>query len=213
MGNLSQYADQIKGVGSELKSAKVLSENIDSIIEKRFDAASGEMVKSLKKLISDSTQDSVFSNSVHQAVLSISQNNQMLMGDLTKDMRKLVVEVDSKQREFSKAVSAELESVNRNVNAKIKSLEGSVSSMEKNVGKLPQQFPIADKVDLSGLVKDIAAVRSAVASIPTAKIPKPQDLTPQLKALEKKMSSRVHAFDVIRDEYSGLVKRITVKVK
>ena len=79
----------------------------------------------------------------------------------------------------------------------------------------PLSPPEPEKVDLSGVNKGIAAVGRAVQSIPTAQFPDMSadfsKLEKKINDLKKKLSTRVHVFDIERE--NDLVKRITVKVK
>jgi hypothetical protein len=73
---------------------------------------------------------------------------------------------------------------------------------------LPKEFPIPKDVDLSNLATT-DDVNKAVQSIEMPKI-KTVDVTPQLKAMEKRMSKRVVEFDVQYDPISHDINKIVV---
>ena len=181
MGNLSQYAEQIQGVQSKLNEAESIKDNMDEMISKRFEEVSNKMMKSLEGLVNANNKDTIMSSSVTQAVLSIAQNNQLLMRDLEKEMRQTNKDMTANNN----ALKAEVKKVGDGVS---KTLAGQLTNIAKQVSAIPTQFPDQIKTDLSGLEKGIEGLMSAISSIPQPDIPKQADMTPQFKKLEKQLN-------------------------
>ena len=203
MGNLSQYAEQIQGVQSKLNEAESIKENIDEVISKRFEEVSNKMMKSLEDLVNTNNKDSVMSSSVTQAVLSIAQNNQLLMRDLEKELRQTNKDMTSNNN----AMKSEVAKVGNDVS---KTLAG----ITKQVEAIPTQFPEQIKTDLSGVEKGIRNLMSAISSIPMPEYPKQADMSPQFKRIEKQLIALKkkpnHEFIVHRNS-DDLVTKVTAK--
>ena len=203
MGNLSQYAEQIQGVQSKLNEAESIKDNMDEIISKRFDEVSKRMMKSLEDLVNTNNKDSVMSSSVTQAVLSIAQNNQLLMRDLEKELRQTNKDMTSNNN----AMKSEVAKVGNDVS---KTLAG----ITRQVEAIPTQFPEQIKTDLSGVEKGIRNLMSAISSIPMPEYPKQADMSPQFKRIEKQLIALKkkpnHEFIVHRNS-DDLVTKVTAK--
>ena len=203
MGNLSQYAEQIQGVQSKLNEAESIKENMDEIISKRFEEVSKRMMKSLEDLVNTNNKDSVMSSSVTQAVLSIAQNNQLLMRDLEKELRQTNKDMTSNNN----AMKSEVAKVGNDVS---KTLAG----ITRQVEAIPTQFPEQIKTDLSGVEKGIRNLMSAISSIPMPEYPKQADMSPQFKRIEKQLIALKkkpnHEFIVHRNS-DDLVTKVTAK--
>ena len=203
MGNLSQYAEQIQGVQSKLNEAESIKDNMDEIISKRFDEVSKRMMKSLEDLVNTNNKDSVMSSSVTQAVLSIAQNNQLLMRDLEKELRQTNKDMTSNNN----AMKSEVAKVGNDVS---KTLAG----ITKQVEAIPTQFPEQIKTDLSGVEKGIRNLMSAISSIPMPEYPKQADMSPQFKRIEKQLIALKkkpnHEFIIHRNS-DDLVTKVTAK--
>ena len=98
-----------------------------------------------------------------------------------------------------------------------KALQAQITNISTDVAKIPTKHPEQIKTDLSGLGKDIKEVGRAVQSIPTAKFPDMSNnfklMEKQISDLKKKLSQRVHVFEIERDPHNELVKRIVVRTK
>jgi hypothetical protein len=206
MGNLSQYAEQIQGVQSKLNEAESIKDNMDEMISKRFEEVSNKMMKSLEGLVNANNKDTIMSSSVTQAVLSIAQNNQLLMRDLEKEMRQTNKDMTANNN----ALKAEVKKVGDGVS---KTLAGQLTNIASQVKAIPTQFPEQIKTDLSGVEKGIRNLMSAISSIPLPDIPKQADMTPQFKRLEKQLIALKkkpnHEFIVHRNS-DDLVTKVTV---
>lgn len=74
------------------------------------------------------------------------------------------------------------------------------------------KFPEPRNVDLSGINRDLIALRQAINNI---RIPDPVDVTPQVQALESKITEskgkRTHTFEIVRDPFTDLITKVNVK--
>ena len=99
-----------------------------------------------------------------------------------------------------------------------KSIKGLVSQARNSQAAQNDILSEQVKTDMSGLDKGIKEVGRAVKDIPPAKFP---DMSSNFKLMEKKiadlqkkLSQRVHVFEIERDPQNGdLVKRIVVRTK
>jgi hypothetical protein len=208
MGNLSQYADQIQGVRSRLDEADSIKEDMDDMISKRFEAVSKEMMKSLENLVNTNNKDSIMSSSVTQGVLSIAQNNQLIMRDLEKEMRA----INKQMMENYNSTKSEVGKVRDHIGNISGSLSGMIDKLAKSVDKIPTRFPEQIKTDLSGLEKGLIKLELAIKEIPLPEVPKMVDVSPQINELKKMISKRTHTFEINRGA-NDLIKTVTVRTK
>ena len=136
-------------------------------------------------------------------------------------------------KKADKTLNAELSTITREIISTINNTSGSISgqisgesstetiellgrqilAIGLQIDLLPKSFPLPKDTDLSGLSEQINALRSTILEIPKQEIPPAVDVTPQLKAMEKRMSKRIFKFDVIRDTVSRLIDKIVVTEK
>ena len=207
MGNLSQYAEQIQGVQSRLDEADSMKENMDDMISKRFEEVSNKMMKSLEGLVDSNNKDSIMSNSVTQGVLSIAQNNQLIMRDLEKEMRG----INKQMMDNYSSIKSEVSKVGDGVS---KTLAGQLTKLAKQVEAIPTQFPDQIKTDLSGVEKGIRHLMSAISSIPMPDYPKQADMSPQFKELKKQIAQSLKKKDtefIVHRNSDELVTKVTAK--
>ena len=205
MGNLSQYAEQIQGVQSKLNEADSIKDNMDEMISKRFEEVSNKMMKSLEGLVDSNNKDSIMSSSVTQAVLSIAQNNQLLMRDLEKELRQTNKDMTANNN----AMKAEVKKVGDGVS---KTLAGQLTNIASQVKAIPTQFPDQIKTDLSGVERGIRNLMSAISSIPLPEYPKQADMSPQFKKLEKQLNGlkKKDTEFIVHRNSDDLVTKVTV---
>ncbi|MBU8921778.1 MAG: hypothetical protein KOO63_08160 [Bacteroidales bacterium] len=146
-----------------------------------------------------------------------------MQGDVSDESKEISGHIRSLESFLQKKTSTEglaqmmhtLAADNQRLSARIDALSTVTDDITKSVNALPTQFPVAEKVDLSGLDKTIKTVGVAVKNIPTTKFP---DMRADFSRIEKKvtdlqkeLSKRVHVFDIERE--NDLVKRIVVRAK
>ena len=205
MGSLAHLTGGIDKIRTKLEQADAMGLDLSGLLGKKFDDVNSKLEKSLNTLITQSNQaqNSAFSNAVQQAVAGITQSQQILLSSnmgLVQEILKL-----------KKEISEEVEEVRAGVGSGNQSLAGQMDNLAKSVDRLPTSYPEQIKTDLSGVMNGIKAVQSSVKSIPVTKIPAQKDIAPLFKNLEKKLSKRVHTFEIERDQ--DMIKRITVTTK
>jgi hypothetical protein len=208
MGKLSHLTSGVDKIRKRLESAEAMGGDVSDLFDEGFGRVNSNLNKAMKDLVAESNrqQNTAFSSVVSQAVLAVTQSQQMFLNAVSRITDEVISSRDSLTKEVGK-VSSGVGSVNQ-------SLAGQINNLAKSVERLPTQFPEQKETDLSGLAKDIKAVGSAIRSIPAPLIPK-TDLTgleKTIAGLEKKLSKRVHIFEIQRDA-NDLAKTITVRTK
>lgn len=181
--------------------------SLESTLKKRFGEVNENLSKSMKLLVeeSDRQRNTAFSNSVANAVLAVTQNNQILLDGLSR-----------MSRDAQKGITQTIDASGKVVRDESSTLKDKLELLSTQLAKLPKEFPIPKDVDLSGLSKDIKMVATSIKNIPTAEfpsIPKAVDLSPRFDSIDKKLSKRVHVFEIERDRLTELITKITVRVK
>lgn len=203
MGRLANLKDGIADVRSRLDAGENLAESrmvdINAVMDGQYNRLSSRISKELSRLVSESqsSQDQRFAASVQRTVDALLKNQDVLLNSLS---RWSLDGVNS-----SKAISGEIGKVSNRV--EVESISRQVIALGLQVDALPKEFPIPKDVDLSGLAADIAKLNVSIGNI---KFPKTVDVTPQLKAMEKRMSKRVVDFDVTYDPLSKDITNIRV---
>ena len=204
---LEHLVKGIEQTQARLKRADMVKEGLEESIARRLDESNKMLVGVLKELVAEQTNGALFSSSVHQTVLSITQNNQILLRALEKQTRNVVKEVESSNRNTIK----EIEKVNKSVGSGNQALEGQINNLSKSVDRIPTQFPVQKETDLSGLSREIKSVGAAVSNIPTAKPADLRGVESKISSLETKLSKRVHVFEIERGKEG--IKKVTVRTK
>ena len=205
MGSLAHLTGGIDKIRTKLEQADAMGLDLSGLLGKRFDEVNSKLEKNLNKLVAQAgqTQNTSFANAVSQAVLSITQQQQMMLNSNASVLTELI--------KLKKELSEEVEEVKAGVGSVNQSLAGQIDNLAKSVERLPTQFPEQVKTDLSGLINGLKEIHSSVKSIPVPKIPAQKDMSPLFKNLEKKLSKRVHTFEIEREQ--DMIKRITVTTK
>ena len=191
----------VNGIGdlqSRLANAdRVQSSNTDEQFSKLLE----NVQKELKRLV-DTHQ-----NSAHEAITSVVQKaiypTTQTQVTLLNSLLKIANDADS----ASKLISGEIGKASSRKD--VAELSKQVLALGLQIDELPKTFPLPKDIDLSGLSKGITELKTSISSIKFPEMPKTIDVTPQLKAMEKRMGKRVVEFEVIRDSF-GLIQKIVV---
>lgn len=204
MGKLAHLTSGVEQIRKKLENAEM--GDIGNVLDDGLAKVNKNLQDSLDKLVKEANQSQnvAFSNAVQQAVLSVTQSQQIILNALSRITAQVI--------ESAEATSKEVDKVNSGVGGVKSSLAGQIDNLAKLVERLPTQIPEPEKVDLSGIDKNIKALGGVIKAIPAPIIPEQKDATPAIKALEKKLAKRVHEFTIHRDD-DKLVTKITVKAK
>lgn len=210
MGNLAHIVEGLNSDKDRQSETDAVRGNLDSMLDGRFKEVGKNLESSLRTLVSESgkSQSAAFQQAVNQAVFAINQSNQIMLNTLNR----MSQETDGNYKAVSKGVGE----ATKSVGGAEQKLAGQINNLAKSVELLPTQFPEPEKVDLSGITKEIKALQSNVKNIPTAKPAKPTDISgivKRLDKLEKKIAARVFEFIPERDDLDNLIQKVTVKVK
>lgn len=167
---------------------------------------------------------SSMSTSAEEAVLSVTQSQQMLLNALARLQQQVENSNKAMQQVIDiRPVLSELGKIRTSVGNISDSAKTGNTSSRKDVANLSAQvialglqidaLPVPKEIDLSGLSSDLNGLKTSIAAIKIPEIPKTIDVTPQLKEMEARMSNRIYKFDVIRDTVSGLIDKIVVTEK
>ena len=214
MALLGERVKQVQNMQSKLDEADAIKSDSSEFLNARFDESDKKMDKTLQKVLKDQSEQAVFASSVHQTVLQVAQNSQLMLTGILSDLKEIERQVNAK----SDSIKSDVGKVKGDVSSSQQNMTGKLDKISADLAKLPTQIPEPPKTDLSQVINGIKQVGSAVQNIPTAKFP---DMSPsfskmekKIAELQKKLSTRVHVFDIERDKHNGdLVKRITVRTK
>ena len=212
MGKLSQFTEGISNIRTQLDDADSVKGNMDSMLEGRFSEVNENLGKAMQNLVSESNkqQNDAFRLAVEQAVLAVTQNNQIVLNSLNR--------MSQEAQKGQDGLNSNINSTGKAGSVENKALQAKLETVLTDISKIPTQFPKQIKTDLSGLDKAIMAVGLQVDSIPTAKFPDMSGnfskMEKKITDLQKKLATRVHVFEIERDSMNGdLVKRIVVRTK
>jgi len=209
MGNLAHLTGGIDRIRDKLAQADAMGLDLSDVLGKRFDEVNEKLAKNLDTLLKQSqqSQNSAFQTAVQQAVLNITQSQQIMLNSNVGVLQELL--------KLKEELSEEVEEVKSGVGSSSESLSGQINAIAKGIELLPTSFPEPEKVDLSKVLTGISNLGTMVKSIPT-EIPKAEktDLSAiekRLTAVEEALKKRVHKFDIER--VNDQIKTITVRTK
>ena len=212
MAKLEHLMGGIKQVQSRLNEAESIKSNTNDFLSQRMDESDKKMDASLADFMKKKGEESVFLASVNQTMLQTAQNSQVKLGTIINDLKVLERQANDNRGKIKSDVSTFKGDVSKGQ----KNVASKLDKLSADLAKLPTQIPEPEKVDLSGLDKAMMALGLQVDNIPTAKIP---DMSPNFSKMEKKiadlqkkLSTRVHTFEIERNS-DDLVKRIVVSTK
>jgi hypothetical protein len=206
MPKLDYLVKGLQQTQAKLDSAAEMKGGLSESIGKRLEESNKMLVGVLKEIVTEQTNGALFSSSVHQTVLSITQNNQLLL----RSLEKITMAVEKEVTQSNKQLAKEVVKVGKAVGSVDTSLSGQINNLAKSVERLPTQYPKQKETDLSGINSAIKAVGNAVMNIPK---PPVVNIKPEMANLEKRLDKRVHTFEIGRDPTTGGIKKITVSVK
>jgi len=189
---------------NKLAEAEQVKGGISEEISKRLDASNTMLVDTIKGLVTEQTNTALFSSSVHQTVLSIAQNSQIILRELEQAVRNMNDASVGRGNSLKDSVGKV------STKAEVNTLSEQVLALGILIDRLPTAFPEQKETDLSGLAGDIKTVRNAVQDIKFPEMPKTMDISGQLLEMEQRMGQRVYVFDVERDPMSGTIDKIVV---
>ena len=205
--------DNMNAVQGKLDEADTIKNDTSSYLNERFDESDKKLDANLKSVLKEQSEQAVFASAIHQTVLQVAQNNQLMLHNMINDLKTL----EKQQREHTEKLKSGVDAAKTGLSGKSDALSTKLTSLAADIKKLPTQIPEPEKVDLSPVINGIKQVGNAVKNIPTAKFPDMSgnfnDMKKKIADLEKKLSKRVHTFDIQRDSNNNLVKSITVKTK
>ena len=205
--------DNMNAVQGKLDEADSIKNDTSSYLNERFDESDKKLDANLKSVLKEQSEQAVFASAIHQTVLQVAQNNQLMLHNMINDLKTL----EKQQREHTEKLKSGVDAAKTGLSGKSDALSTKLTSLAADIKKLPTRIPEPEKVDLSPVINGIKQVGNAVKNIPTAKFPDMSgnfnDMKKKIADLEKKLSKRVHTFDIQRDSNNNLVKSITVKTK
>jgi len=211
MAKLEHLLGGMKQVQSRLDEADSIKTDATSFLNERFDQSDQKMSDNLKNVLKEQSDQAVFAAAVHQTVLQVTQNNQMLLHNMLNDLKVIERQVNDK----AGMIKSDVSTFKGDVSKGQKNVTSKLDKLSADLAKLPTQIPEPEKVDLSGLDKAVMALGLQVDNIPTAKSPdisgKFSGLEKKISDLQEKLSKRVHVFDIERE--NDMVKRIVVRTK
>lgn len=185
-------------------------------------------IKSIQARLDNQPQKSSMSTSAEEAVLSVTQSQQMLLNALARlqqqvessnkaiqqvfDTRPILSELGKIKTSMGN-ISDSTQTGNTSSRKDVANLSGQVIALGLQIDALPTSFPLPKDIDLSSVSKDINGLKTVIAAIKIPEMPKTIDVRPQLKEMEARMGKRIFKFDVIRDTVSGLIDKIVVTEK
>ena len=209
MGNLAHLTGGMERVKEKLAQADAMGLNLSDLLGKKFAEVNENLGRNLKVLVEQAgnAQSSAFSKAVQQAVMNITQSQQIIINSNLGVLQGLL--------KLKEELSEEVEEVKSGVGSSSTSLSEQISVVAKGIERLPTSFPEAKEVDLSKVLNGISNLGTMVKGIPT-EIPKAEktDLSAiekRLEALEEAMKKRVHTFEVER--VNDQIKTIKVRTK
>lgn len=209
MAKLEHLVSGVQQIRSKLENDEV--GNMSNAFDEGFAKVNKDLNKSMKALVAQAnqSQNQAFSNAVQNAILSITQGQQVVLNGLNR----MSLEAQKGQDGLNKNIDA----AGKAGTVENKVLQAQIDKLSANLAKIPTQHPEQVKTDLSGLDKAVMAVGLAVQSIPTAKFPDMSNnfklVEKKISDLQKKLSTRVHVFEIERDKQSELVTKIVVRIK
>jgi hypothetical protein len=208
MGLLSGYTDGAMQIRDKLEKNEV--GDSEDYFERGFSKVNKNLEGTLKELIQQAgqSQDMAFNRAVSQAVLSVTQSQQIILNAL----QRITSEVISTGKDVKDQGASTVKS---GVSGMEKSISAQIAALATTVAKLPTQFPVQKETDLSPVINGLKQVNNAVKalpkSIPEVVFPKQLDFSKDIKSLEKKIDNRVFEFNIERD--NELIKKVTVRTK
>lgn len=209
MGSLAHLTGGMERVKEKLAQADAMGLDLSDLLGRKFAEVNENLGKNLKTLVeqSASAQSGAFSRAVQDAVMNITQSQQIIINSNLGVLQGLL--------KLKEELSEEVEEVKSGVGSSSSTLAEQIGEVAKSVGRLPTAFPEPEKVDLSKVLNGISNLGTMVKSIPT-EIPKAEktDLSAiekRLEALEEAMKKRVHTFEVER--VNDQIKTIKVRTK
>jgi len=184
-------------------------------------AAIKQGTKALQARLNNQPQRSTLSTSAEEAVLSVTQSQQMLLNALARLQQQVESSHQTMQKTIdTKPIMNELGGLRNSIGGiadptqaiassirQIETLGKSLAKIELALDRLPTSFPEINIPEqqityLSGVMLALDRLTNTNIDIP--------DLTPQLERLEKRLGNRVHEFVIERNPFTDLIDKIVV---
>jgi DNA repair exonuclease SbcCD ATPase subunit len=209
MGKLSGIMDGMNTVRERLDEADTIKNDTSTYLNERFDESDKRMSENMKSVLKEQSEQAVFASAVNQTVLQTAQNSQVMLHNMINDLKLLEREMNKSTKEINKEVKGNLDGTKKDIQTQI-------NKLSSDIAKIPTKHPEQVKTDLSGLDRAMMALGLQVDNIPTAKFPDMSGnfskIEGKIADLQKKLSKRVHVFEIERDS-NDLAKKITVRTK
>jgi hypothetical protein len=214
MPKLEHLLNGMNGVQSKLNEADTMKADTEGYLGKRFDESDQKLDKSLKNVLKEQSEQAVFASAVHQTVLQVAQNNQLMLHNMINDLKALEGQVREQTSKLKKELGGDLGKLNTQATKNGTEIGNKLSEVGNDITKAIGNIPVPKATDLTGLSKDIKRLEGAIKSIPKTIIPEQKDLTGSFKSLEKMIKNRTHTFEVEREQFGDkLIKTITATSK
>ena len=180
---LAHIKDGMDNLQKRLDSADSIKKSslsdVENIMQGQFSKLSENIQKELKRLVesNNSAQGAATTQAVQNAVYQSTQTQLTLLNSL----QKIANDADS----ASKLISGEIGKASSRKD--VAELSKQVLALGLQIDELPKTFPLPKDIDLSGLSKGITELKTSISSIKFPEMPKTIDVTPQLKAMEKRI--------------------------
>ena len=203
MGRLAHLQTGLAGVQERLskadKSDDVRRGELDGLLDGRFNKVSDRLEGALNRLMSESdkAQNKSLSDAVDGVVRAVSQTHSVF----TDGISRLSGRFEKQLVQVRDELKSELSGVTGSVGSSGQSLTAQLKTLEKSINQIPTRFPVQVEPDLTPILMGMKELSQT------------PDITPQLKKLEEKMGKRVYEFNVERESFSDLIKRIVVVEK
>ena len=203
-GKLSHLKGDVGAIQSKIARADDIEQNMDSLLDKRFAEVGSKLESTLKTLVdgNNSAQSATFSAAIQNAVLSLTQTQQILINSLSR----ISTEATEAKGELSSGIGGVEKSVATSNADIVAKMNTSVKAIEKSI----KAIPVPKATDLSGLSKDVRSLEKAIKSIPKTVLPKQKDFSADIKKLMDMIKNRTHTFEVERNTFDDLVTSIKV---
>ena len=212
MSQLAHLTGGMERIKEKLAQADAMGLNLSDLLGKKFAEVNTNLEKNLKTLVEQTgnAQSSAFTKAVQQAVMNITQSQQIIINSNLGVLQGLL--------KLKEELSEEVDEVKSGVGSSSTTLSEQISEVAKGIERLPTSFPQPEKVDLSKVLTGISNLGTLVKEIPT-EIPQAEktdlsNIEKRLKALEDTLDmykKRVHTFDIAY--VNDRPKTITVKTK
>jgi hypothetical protein len=205
---LEHLVENINKAKNRVSEADHTRSESDEFLGKRFDESDKKLDASMKNVLKEQSEQSVFAAAVHQTVLQVTQNNQLMLHNMINDLKHL----ERKLSEKTAKIKDDVGTAKSGLSSKTDDLSKKLTSIGSDITAAVKSIPLPTPTDLSGLSKEIKALDKTIKAIPKVIIPEQKDVGHYFTSLEKMIKGRTHTFEVEREPFGDkLIKTITAK--